>query len=364
MDTALLELLKFTRERGASDLHVKAESPARFRMNGVLRSVKESRNFTGDEIASMLASVMTREAYAKFNEQGEADFAIVADEVGRFRCNAYRQRGTQAFVARAVAPAPKTLDDLGLPSTLADLAMSPRGLILVTGPTGSGKTTTLAAMLDHINDNRAVHIVTVEDPIEVLHHDKMASISQRELGMDTSSWTVAMRAAMRQDPDVILIGEMRDRATVHAALEAAETGHLVLSTLHTSTVMETIVRILDFYPAEEKQQVRSALAQSTRGILCQRLLPKISAGGGRVCALEIGIVTGALANAIENPEKTADIPGILEDGRQYGMQAFDQHLVKLVAAGTVSIDSAIEIATSRDDFKVRLRQAGIRMTAA
>ena len=358
MEETLYRLLATARQIGASDVHVKSNAVPRMRVNGALR-ILEMPPAEPTLVASMIASVLSEQDHERYRQTGEADFAVVDESVGRFRVNAYRERGGAALVARAVAGAPKTLDALGLPGVLKDLAMNPRGLILVTGPTGSGKTTSLAAMIDHINDRRAVHIVTVEDPIEVLHVDKKASVSQRELGIDTMSWKAAMRAAMRQDPDVILIGEMRDRDTVHAALEAAETGHLVMSTLHTSTVVDTVARVLDFYPADEQKQIRAALSGALRGILCQRLIPTVD-GAGRMCVLEIGVNTGSMAEAIADPDKTADIPDIIEAGRQYGMQVFDQHLTSLVVSGKARYEDAVELATSRNDFMVRLRQAGFR----
>jgi twitching motility protein PilT len=240
--------------------------------------------------------------------------------------------------------------------------MQPRGLVLVTGPTGSGKTTTLAAMVDAVNNERAVHVLTLEDPIEVLHRSKVATVTQRELGSDTASWAGALRAAMRQDPDVILIGEMRDADTVHAALSAAETGHLVLSTLHTTDTLETVQRVIDFFPPHEQPRVRAALATSLQGVVCQRLVPRLD-GQGRVCVLEIAVNDARLAEAVADPERTAEIPDILAEGGYSGMQSFDQHLLRLVLDGVVDARVAQATASNAHDFSVMLRRTGWRPDA-
>jgi twitching motility protein PilT len=358
LNTALNSLLATTRHHGASDLHVKAGSAPRVRIRGELQPLAQNI-YSAEEVMEMLESVMPAERLVTYKNTGEGDFAIADPERGRFRVNAYMQRGLPAFVARAVGAHPSTLEELGLPvDTLTQMAMQPRGLILVTGPTGSGKSSTLAAMIDVINQRRAVHIVTVEDPIETLHSDKMASISQRELGIDTESFRAALKAAMREDPDVIQIGEMRDRDTVRAALEASETGHLVMSTLHTSTVVDTVARILDFYPGDEQPQIRAALAGAIKGVLCQRLVPT-SDGQGRVVAMEIAVASGSVIEAIADPDKTDQIPEILERSRQYGMQTFDTHLLRLVMADKISIEDAMSVATHAGDFSVALRKQGL-----
>jgi twitching motility protein PilT len=237
-----------------------------------------------------------------------------------------------------------------------------RGLILVTGPTGSGKTTTLAAMIDHINRTKPAHVVTIEDPIEVLHRDELASINQREVGQDTESFLTALRAALRQDPDVILIGEMRDSETVRAALQAAETGHLVLSTLHTVDATETVNRCIDFFPPYQQKQVRLTLAGTLRGIVCQRLVPTVD--GGRVPCLEVLVNTGRVAERIADPDKTSEIHDVINDGGYYGMMTFDQSLLHLVLAGRVSIEEALEASSSPHDFQLALQQAGIPLPAS
>jgi twitching motility protein PilT len=250
------------------------------------------------------------------------------------------------------------LDDLGLPAVVANLALEPRGLVLVTGPTGSGKTTTLAGMVDHINANREAHVVTIEDPIEVLHFDKLAMINQREVRVDTEDFSVALRAAMRQDPDVILVGEMRDVETVRAALAASETGHFVMSTMHTTDAAETVNRVIDFFQPHEQKQIRLSLASALRGIICQRLVPRAD-GEGRCVAAEVCINTGRVAEAIADPEKTANIPQLLSEGAFYGMQTFDQHLVGLLRDGVITLDSAMVASSNPHDLTVELRRLGL-----
>jgi twitching motility protein PilT len=251
-----------------------------------------------------------------------------------------------------------SLNGLHLPEVVAPLALEPRGLVLVTGPTGSGKTTTLSGMVDHINTNREVHIVTIEDPVEVIHEDKIAMINQREVHVDTESFAIAMRAAMRQDPDVILVGEMRDMETVRAAIQAAETGHFVMSTLHTVDSEETVSRIIDFFPPHEQRQIRLSLAGALRGILCQRLVPRAD-GHGRAVAMEVCINTGRVADAIADPEKTSTIGQLVAEGSYYGMQTFDQHLTRMFAEGLVTLDAALASSSNPHDLIVELRRIGL-----
>jgi twitching motility protein PilT len=306
----------------------------------------------------MAEGIMRPDIREHFAHSSDADFAYGMQGVGRFRVNAFRQRGSVAMIFRLVRSSTATFDQLGLPEVVGRLALEHRGLVLVTGPTGSGKTTTLAAMIDHINRTRECHIITIEDPIEVLHNDRMASINQREIGVDAASFASSMRAAMRQDPDVILVGEMRDEETVAAALSAAETGHLVLSTLHTIDATETIHRIVDFFPPHQQQQIRMALAGSLKGTICQRLVPRAD-GEGRVPALEVMVNNGRIQQCIADPELTGEIHEIVADGEYYGMQTFDQALVKLIELGHIDLRGAMATASRPHDLKVMLQQRGL-----
>jgi len=340
-----------------SDLHLKVGGPPKIRISGTLVPLQVDP-LTVEGAETMIRETMTAAVQAQFEETHEADYALSVPGIGRFRVNAFRARGAVGCVLRLVRMEPMTLEELGLPDVIRKLALEPRGLVLVTGPTGSGKTTTLAAMVDAINQARAVHILTIEDPIEVVHKDKVSSVTQRELGTDTADWSVAMRAAMRQDPDVILIGEMRDTETVRAALSAAETGHFVMSTLHTTDATETVNRIIDFFPPFEQKQVRLALATSLRGIVCQRLVPRAD-GEGRAVAMEIAVNNPRIAEAVADPEKTDMIEEIIAAGSFDGTQTFDQHLVRMVLDGTVSIRDAKLISSNTHDMSVMLKRAGI-----
>jgi twitching motility protein PilT len=347
---ALVELL-------GSDLHCKVGSPPRIRMDGTLRRL-QAPVLTPADTEQMLREVMRSDVFASFERTNEADFAYSLSGVGRFRVNAFRSRGTAGLVFRRVAVGAIPLEDLGMPPAVGQLALEPRGLVLVTGPTGSGKTTTLAGMIDRINSSREVHVVTIEDPIEVVHQDKLAMINQREVGLDTAGFSVALRGAMRQDPDVILVGEMRDEETVRAALAAAETGHVVLSTLHTADAQETVNRIVDFFPPHEQQQVRVSLAGVLRGVVAQRLVTRAD-GLGRCCVAEVCVATGRIAEAIVDPEKTNQITDLVAQGAYYGMQTFDQHLVALVRDGVVTVEAASAVASKPHDLSVELRRLGL-----
>ena len=351
-------LLSAMESQDASDLHVKVGSPPRIRVHGDLRKLPGEPVLTNDITAEMAAAIMRPEMAEQFRLRNEADFAYAVPGAGRFRVNVFRQRGSVAMIFRRVRTSAASFEALGLPDVVGRLASENRGLVLVTGPTGSGKTTTLAAMIDHINRTREVHIVTIEDPIEVLHQDDMAEINQREIGFDTDNFASAMRAAMRQDPDVILVGEMRDQETVAAALSAAETGHLVFSTLHTIDAPETVNRIVDFFPPHQQNQIRVALAGSLKGTICQRLVPTAD-GLGRVPALEVMVVNGRIQQCIVDPQRTTDIHEIVADGEYYGMQTFDQSLVNLYQAGAIDLRGAMMTASNPHDLKVMLQQRGL-----
>lgn len=351
--------LKALVEIGGSDLHCKTGSPPRVRIDGRLRKL-QAPTLTNIDTENMVADVLRErpDLWQEFLDTNEADFAYSMSGVGRFRVNAFRARGAAGLVFRRVSVGAIGLDDLGLPQVVSALAMEPRGLVLVTGPTGSGKTTTLAGMIDHINQNREVHVVTIEDPIEVLHFDKLSMINQREVKLDTADFATALRAGMRQDPDVILVGEMRDPETVKAALAAAETGHFVMSTLHTTDAAETVNRIIDFFPPHEQKQIRMTLSESLRGILCQRLVPR-SDGYGRCVTMEVLVNTGRIADAIADPEKTGTITQLIGEGSYYGMQTFDQHLVSLIRDGVITLEAAMLASSSPHDLTVELRRLGL-----
>ena len=357
VSSAIDSYLRALVDSGGSDLHCKVGSPPRVRIDGRLRKL-QTRDLTAADTEKMVTEVLRADLIEEFQRSNEADFAYSMPGVGRFRVNAFRSRGSAGLVFRRVSVGAIPLDELGLPVVLGGLALEPRGLVLVTGPTGSGKTTTLAGMVDHINANRECHVVTIEDPIEILHFDKLAMINQREVRVDTEDFAVALRAAMRQDPDVILVGEMRDQETVKSALAASETGHFVMSTLHTTDAQETINRIIDFFPPHEQKQVRLSLAGSLRGILCQRLVPRAD-GEGRCVAMEVCINTGRIADAIADPEKTSTINSLIAEGGFYGMQTFDQHLVAFLRDGVVTLDAAMAASTSPHDLTVELRRLGL-----
>jgi twitching motility protein PilT len=299
---------------------------------------------------------------AEFEADNEVDFAYAIDGLARFRVNAFRQRGSVSIVARAIPYSIRSVADLGLPPVISELAEEERGIILVTGTTGSGKSTTLAAMIDQINATESKHVVTIEDPIEFLHPDKKSIINQREVGQDTESFKRALRRVLRQDPDVILIGEMRDEETVHTALSAAETGHLVLSTLHTLDAPETINRIIDFFPPHQHQQARAMIAGTLKGIVSQRLVPTPD-GTGRVATVEVLRMTGRVRDMIMDPEQTGRLREVISEGEYYGMQTFDQALLAHYQAGRVTMEDAIRVATSPHDFKLLVASEGRRATS-
>jgi twitching motility protein PilT len=336
-----------------SDLHIKVGSKPRMRVSGRLQDLDRAA-LTADETFALANAIIPEERRSRLPENGSVDFAHSAPGIGRFRAIVFQQRGSVSMVFRKLRLGGPTFDEIGVPGVCGTLADEKRGLVLVTGPTGSGKTTTLAAMIQHINQQRPVHIVTIEDPIEVLHHDDQASINQREVGQDTTTFLTALRDAMRQDPDVILIGEMRDTETVQAALQAAETGHLVLSTLHTVDATETVNRLIDFFPPHQQHQIRLTLAGTLRGIVCQRLVPLVD--GGMAPCLEVLVNTGRVAERIVDDSRTSEIVDVVADGGYYGMKTFDQSLLELTTSGRVSLESALEAATNKHDFQLMLEQ--------
>jgi twitching motility protein PilT len=359
MDHADLDrLLRRLSDADGSDLHLKVGSSPRLRINGELIRLTDEPVVQSTDTEVIARAIMQSRTWGQFDERHEADFAYSVQGLGRFRVNAFRQRGSAGLVFRRVRQGARSFEELNLPDVIRRLADEPRGLVLITGPTGCGKTTTLAAMIDHINRSRECHIVTIEDPIEVLHHDELAAINQREVGFDTDNFLVALRSALREDPDVILVGEMRDTETVATALTAAETGHLVLSTLHTIDTVETVNRIVDFFPANQQRQARISLAGALRGAVCQRLVPTAD-GSTRVPALEVMIVNGRIQQCIVDPDKTSDISQIIAEGEYYGMQTFDQSLVSLLEQGVIDLRSAMVTASNPHDLKVMLQQRGM-----
>ncbi|MGZ5310694.1 MAG: type IV pilus twitching motility protein PilT [Solirubrobacterales bacterium] len=353
------QALAYMVEREGSDLHVKADSPPVARVHGGLFALQGFGELTGQESEKALHQIADQDHLTEFEASGEVDFSYELPGVSRFRVNAFRQRGEVSIALRAIPFSVRTIDELGLPPVVRRLAAEPRGIILLTGTTGSGKSTTLAAMIDQINSTRAKHIVTLEDPIEYLHRDKMSIVNQREVGSDTKSFAQAMRRVLRQDPDVILIGEMRDEETVRTALSAAETGHLVLSTLHTLDATETINRIIDFFPPHLQQQARVMLSSTLRGAISQRLVPRADREG-RIAVSEVMVVTGRIQDLILNPEETGRISEVIAEGDYYGMQTFDQALLGFVTEGKVSEEIAMQTASSPHDFKLMLQAGGQR----
>src|SRR5687768_14610816 len=357
MSMDLHELLRYTVEQRGSDLHVKVGSVPHVRVDGHLLPAPFP-HITPADTERMAFQILPKERADEFVQVAEADFAHSISGLGRFRVNVFRQRGSVGLVFRRVLPGTPSFDALGLPPVVRRLAEEPRGLVLVTGPTGSGKTTTVAAMIDHINETKSLNIVTVEDPIEVLHPDKKSLVNQRELGTDTRDYASAMKRVLRQDPDVIFIGEMRDPETVWAALAAAETGHLVISTLHTTNATETVNRIIDFFPPFQQKQVRITLASSIRGVISQRLLERAD-GSGRIPAVEVMVSTGRVFDRVVDPTHGDEtIEEILAEGEYYGMQTFDQSLFGLYKNGLVSLRDALAVASHPHDFRVALQQAG------
>lgn len=355
------DLLKIAVDAGASDLHLKAGSNPMMRVRGKLVPAVENNRLDQEDLSAIAAAVLPTSHREKFKDNHEVDLAYSVAGLGRFRCNAFQQRGTIGMIFRVIPMRVATIDELALPAVLKKIAAEERGLVLVTGTTGSGKSTTLAAMVNEINMTRTTHVMTVEDPIEYLHKDNHSIINQREIGVDTISFAHALRSALRQDPDVILVGEMRDYETIETALLAAETGHLVFSTLHTLDATETINRIISVFPPHQQKQIRIQLATVLKAVISQRLIPKSDAKG-RVPAVEVLISTAFIRDCIMDKEKTHMVHGAIGQGTsQYGMQTFDQSIFGLFAQQLISYEEALRWASNVDDFKLRVQ--GISTTA-
>ena len=351
------DYLRYLVEVAGSDLHLKAGGPAYVRVDGALTAVDTLPPLTAANTEDVALQLMPPDRWERFAAGAEADFAYALPDGTRFRAAAFRQLGRVGIVLRRVERDSPSFERLGLPPSVRKLAEEHRGLVLVTGPTGSGKTTTTAAMIGHINATRRCHIVTIEDPVEIIHGDDLALVDQREIGTDTSSFATALRSAARQDPDVIFVGEMRDLETTSAALQAAATGHLVISTLHTTSAKDTVTRIIDLFPPHQQAQARLSLAGSLKGIVGQRLVPR--AGGGRVAALEVMVMTSRIQELLLEPARTGEIIDAIADGDYYGLQAFDQHLLHLYKEGSVTLKDAMDSATSPHDFRIAVRAAGV-----
>jgi twitching motility protein PilT len=349
-------------ELGGSDLHLKVPAPPLARVDGDLKPLDGQPPLTPEDTSAVLDALLDDAVKREeFEHDQEVDFAFAMSGVARFRVNAFRQRGTISLVCRAIPYGLRTIEELELPTVLRDIAEESRGIVLVTGATGSGKSTTLAAMIDHLNENFARHIVTIEDPIEFLHRDKQSIVNQREVGVDTASFARAMRRVLRQDPDVILIGEMRDEETVRTALSAAETGHLVFSTLHTVDAVESINRIIDFFSPHEQKQARALLAGTLKAVISQRLV--VAAGGqGRVPVCEVLRMTGRVRDAVMDSEQASGLNQVVAEGGYYGMQTFDQALYGHLKAGRITYEDAVSAATSPNDFKLLVAADGRRGT--
>ena len=355
------DLLRRAVDKRASDLHLKVGNHPYLRVDGALLALNDIPRITPEEMLSMAFSMMTNRQKQKFKETAELDMAYGVAGLGRFRVNVFQQRGNVGMVLRVIPTKIRTIEELELPRILTQICEETRGLVLTTGTTGSGKSTTLAAMVDRINSLRAEHVITIEDPIEYLHRDKKGFINQREVEVDTSSFSTALRAALRQDPDVVLVGEMRDLETISTALLAAETGHLVFSTLHTLDATETIQRIIAVFPPPEQKQIRLQLASTLKAVISQRLVRR-GDGQGRVPAVEVMVATNYIRDCIINPDKTRLIREAIAAGTsQYGMQTFDQSLFDLFSRNLITLEEALLRASNPDDF--RLRVQGIRSSS-
>jgi len=360
-DMELNDILKIALKGGASDIHLKSGLPPMFRVDGALVPLKNGERLTPDYLQKIAASIMNPLQKQRYEQARECDLAYGIPGLGRFRVNCFQQRGSVGIVFRVIPFSIKSLDQLYVPKVVEKIALENRGLVLVTGTTGSGKSTTLAGMIEFINTTRTAHIVTIEDPIEFLVRDKRSIVNQREVGADTQSFSTALRAALRQDPDVILVGEMRDFETIETAITAAETGHLVMSTLHTLDATETINRIISVFPPYQQRQVRLQLASILKAVISQRLIPRAD-GKGRVPALEILMSTARIRECIGDKERTKELHDAIAKGHvTYGMQTFDQSLMSLVKRELISYEEALKHATNPDDFALRYK--GIASTS-
>ena len=361
MALELNEILKVALKGGASDIHLKSGLPPMFRVDGALVPLRNGERLMPDELTKMAFAIMNPVQKARFDEHRECDLAYGIPGLGRFRVNAFQQRGTVGIVFRVIPFGVKTCEQLHLPKIVERIAEEHRGLVLVTGTTGSGKSTSLAAMIEHINAERTSHIMTIEDPIEFLIRDRRSIVNQREIGVDTHSFANALRAALRQDPDVILVGEMRDFETIETAITAAETGHLVMSTLHTLDATETINRIISVFPPYQQKQVRLQLASILKAVISQRLVPRAD-GKGRVPALEVMISTGRIRECIADKDRTKELGDAISKGHTtYGMQTFDQSLMSHVKNELITYEEALKHVSNPDDFALRFR--GIASTS-
>ena len=350
----LREMLVEMQQRQASDLHLRVGIRPTLRINGRLITINTDP-VSKEAMTEIMSQVLSPDQQKRFASRNEMDLALSVTKLGRFRINMYRQRGTAGIAIRAVNTMVPTFEELNLPENLKDICEARRGLVIVTGTTGSGKSTTLASMIELINSQRSENIMTIEDPIEYIYKDKKSIISQREVGADTETFASALRHAFRQDPDVILIGEIRDAETMSIALAAADTGHLVLTTLHTMNVVETISRIISFFPPHQHQQIRLLLSGTLRSIICQRLLARADTPG-RIPAVEIMVTTGAIRDCLIDPMKTSSIIEFIEAGAvQYGMQSFDQSIMKLYRQGMITYEDAMRNASNPDDFDLRIK---------
>lgn len=358
MTAQFQRLLQRAVQRDASDIHLKTGSVPWYRIDGEM-SQAEGEVYTVEMMDEVLAIMLNPDQMAYFKKRGEVDLSYTEKGVGRFRVNAYRQRGAVSCSMRRIKTKIGTFEELHLPPVLEKFAQMPRGLILLTGTTGSGKTTTLASIVEYINERRKCHIITIEDPIEYLHTDKKALISQREIGLDTLDFASALKSVMRQDPDVILVGEMRDLETFQAAISAAETGHLVFTTLHTTNVMQTMDRIIDLFPAGQQDQIRSQLSLNLQGIMCMRLLPRAD-GTGRVPACEI-LVMNPAARVLIRENRIAQLNTVIASGKEEGMQGFNDSLDNLIKAGLITREAGMEISDNPEDLNMLLQ--GIRLSS-